>query len=126
MSHPPPKTLVKSRENLQAIFQSKNKTGLHFHSELMKYEQFDRCLLRLWEELKQTIPGGLTKHIINLHAINYFPQNHGGNIVNLTNEIVSEFIEILKKEYPGIDFTYKETAGYDGKILERIIIMDWS
>jgi hypothetical protein len=126
MSHHPPKTLVKSRENLQAISKSKNKTGSHYYSEIMKYEQFDKCLLVIWDEIKRSIPGGSTKHIINLHATNYFPQNHGGNMVNLTSEIVSEFIEILKKEYPGIDFTYKETAGYDGKIIERIIIMDWS
>ncbi len=126
MNRGPPKTLVKSRENIQAISQSKNKTGSHYSSEIMKYEQFDKCLLFIWDDIKTSMSLGLTKHIINLHSTSYFPQNHGGNMVNLTNEIVSEFIEILKKEYPGIDFTYKETAGYDGKILERIIIMDWS
>jgi hypothetical protein len=43
-----------------------------------------------------------------------------------TEAIRLELIEILKREYPGVDFTYKETSGYDGKILEKIIIMDWS
>jgi hypothetical protein len=43
-----------------------------------------------------------------------------------TEAIILELIEILKKEYPGVDFTYKETAGYDGTIIERIIIMDYS
>jgi hypothetical protein len=43
-----------------------------------------------------------------------------------TELIALELIEVLYKEYPGVDFTYKETAGYDGKIIERIIIMDWS
>ena len=46
--------------------------------------------------------------------------------IETTNNFVEELIDILKKEYPGVDFTYRETVGYNGTILERLIIMDWS
>ena len=107
-----PKSLIKSRENLQEIFKNPD--------VIIKYEIFDRVLSLLWGNIRQSSLK-LLKYIINLHDPNYF--RHG---FVFTEEMVLELIEILKKEYPGVDFTYKETAGYDGKVLERIIIMDWS
>lgn len=109
----PPKTLLKSRENLQELFKNP-------HVFIKKYEIFDRVLSLLWVNIRQTSLKS-PKYIINLHDPNYFL--HG---FNFTEEMALELIEILKKEYPGVDFTYKETAGYDGRIIERIIIMDWS
>ena len=108
----PPKSLVKSRENLQAI--SNNP-----HIIIKKYEIFDRVLSPIWNNITITRK---SPHIINLHNSEY---NYPHGFV-FTEEFIIELIEILKKEYPGVDFTYKETAGYDGKIIERIIIMDWS
>jgi hypothetical protein len=107
----PPKSLVKSRENLQAI--SNNPDII-----IKKYEICDRILLVLWNNIRQSS----LKYIINMHNPQY---NYPHGFV-FTEEFIIELIEILKKEYPGVDFTYKETAGYDGKIIERIIIMDWS
>jgi len=109
----PPKSLVKSRENLQAI--SNNP-----HIIIKKYEIFDRVLSRIWGNISMRTK---SPHIINLHDSTYY-SGSGGFI--FTEEFILELIEILKREYPGVDFTYKETSGYDGKILERIIIMDWS
>ena len=120
-----PKSLVKSRENLQAILQNPH--------TIIKYEIFDRVLSRLWGNIRvpsssyssspsyPSNPLNSLKYIINLHDPNYLL---GG--FDFTEEMALELIEILKKEYPGVDFTYKETAGYDGRIIERIIIMDWS
>ena len=114
MSSPyPPKALLKSRENLQAICKNPH--------EIKKYEIFDRILFVIWTNIRQSPPKSL-KYIINL----YDPKYLAGYQIIFTEAIILELIEILKKEYPGVDFTYKETAGYDGTIIERIIIMDYS
>jgi hypothetical protein len=111
----PPKSLVKSRENLQVLFKDPHK--------IIKYEIFDRLLSQLWGNIRQSLVKS-QKYIINIHDPSYYGKiGHG---FDFTEAIVLEFIEILKKEYPGVDFTYKETAGYDGRILEKIIVMDWS
>jgi len=111
----PPKSLVKSRENLQVISNNPN--------IIIKYEIFDRVLSHTWNDIRQNIKRLSLKYIINLHNPTY---NHSHDGFVFTEKFILELIEILKKEYPGVDFTYKETSGYDGKILERIIIMDWS
>ncbi len=118
-----PKSLLKSRENLQAIFKNPHL--------IIKYQIFDNVLSEVWNNIwqltnvhitrKQT---SLSKYIINLHAVRNI--NYGMHGFVLTEEIALELIEILKKEYPGVDFTYNQTAGYDGKIIEKLIIMDWS
>jgi len=115
-----PKSLIKSRENLQAI--CKNPDGI------LKYEVFDRILSVVWNNIRQSSlrPSSQVslKYIIGLHDPSYH-SNSGYRIV-FTDAIILELIEILKKEYPGVDFTYRETARYDGTIIERIIVMDWS
>lgn len=116
-----PKSLLKSRENLQVIF--RNTDGI------VKYEVFDRILSVLWINIRQltnphihsTQPTSRSKYIINLRDPEYYTHTFF-----FTEELALEFIEILKKEYPGVDFTYSQTAGYDGQIIEKLIIMDWS
>ena len=90
---------------------------------MIKYEIFDKILSIIWGNIRKQISYNPPqfKYIIKLHEPQY---NTYGFVY--TEEIVLELIEILKKEYPGVDFTYKATAGYDGKIIETIIIMDWS
>jgi len=114
MSHLP-KTLIKSRENLQELFKNPN--------TIIKYEKFDRVLSLIWADIRPSPlkPLKSVKYIINLYDPRYVDREF-----HFTEKIALELIEILKKEYPGVDFTYKETAGYDGRIIERIIIMDWS
>lgn len=111
-------SLIKSRENLQAIF----KDGI------TRYKVFDRILSVLWQNICQlanpiinrtNVP--VSKYIINLRDPNYY-----ATTFFCTQENALELIEILKREYPGVDFTYNQTAGYDGQIIEKIIIMDWS
>jgi hypothetical protein len=123
----PPKSLLKSRENLQELFKNPN--------TIIKYEKFDKVLSLIWADIRPSPLNALNavnalntlkplkspKYIINLHDPRYFDREF-----HFTEKTALELIEILKKEYPGVDFTYKETAGYDGRIIERIIIMDWS
>jgi len=110
----PPKSLVKSRENLQEIFKNPH--------VMIKYELFDRALSVIWGNIRQS--SNSLKYIINLQDPSYSCNSVYGFV--FTEAIVLELIEILKKEYPGVDFTYKETARYDGTIIEKIIVMDWS
>ena len=119
----PPKSLVKSRENLQAIFKNPY--------VIIKYQIFDNVLSEVWNNIWQLTNAhiartqtSLSKYIIKLHAIRNI--NYGMHGFVLTEAIALELIEILKREYPGVDFTYNQTAGYDGQIIEKIIIMDWS
>lgn len=115
----PPNSLLKSRENLQELFKNPH--------VIIKYEIFDRVLSLLWADIRPSFPLmslnslKLPKHIINLHDRRCIDRDF-----TFTEEMALELIEILKKEYPGVDFTYKETAGYDGNIIQRVIIMDWS
>ena len=111
----PPKTLLKSRENLQELFKNPN--------TIIKYEKFDKVLSLIWADIRPSPlkPLKLLKYIINLRDPRYVDRDF-----DFTEKTALELIEILKKEYPGVDFTYKETAGYDGRIIERHIIMDWS
>lgn len=90
---------------------------------MIKYTIFDKILSIIWGNIRKQISYNPSqfKYIIKLNEPQY---NTYGFVY--TEEIVLELIEILKKEYPGVDFTYKATAGYDGKIIETIIIMDWS
>ena len=117
-----PLSLVKSRENLQAICRS-GRAMNGYPLGVAKYQAFDKVLLYIWHNIKgQLASSQQLNYIIRLHTQQYV---HSGFDYTDANDI-SELIEILKKEYPGVDFTYKQTVGYDGKILERIIIMDWS
>ena len=116
----PPKTLIKSRKNLQEICNNGP-------DRIKKYEFFDRVLITLWTDLKRLLltprivyPSNISNHIINLQTPAF------RDTIVLTETLITELIEVLKTEYPDVDFTYKETIGYNGNILERIIIMDWS
>jgi hypothetical protein len=108
----PPKTLVKSRESLQAMFSDP--------AELKRYEALDKMLNYVWVRIQALITAHKvkTEYIINLYDL----ERHTGPI----NKYISDVIDVLRREYPGVDFTYKQTSGYEGTVLERLIIMDWS
>jgi hypothetical protein len=115
-----PRSLVKCRETLQAI--SKN------HNELRKYELFDRILDIVWYDISKP-QMYKTKHVISLMNHN---NNHWTKLINVINEynitesFASELIVILKREYQDCDVTYSETKDDTGKIIEKLIIIDWS
>ena len=91
----PPISLVKSRENLQAIGNSYKNMG-NIAEGLQKYEQFDRVLMYLWRDIKRILNSYKShppKYIIKLHDIHTY--NSGGFVYNQVN--ISELIEILKR-----------------------------
>lgn len=114
-----PRSLIKSRQTLQAIIKN--------HNELRKYELFDRILDIVWYDIVKP-QVAKTKHIIGF--INY--NSSWTNINNImsqyqiTDSFKAELIEILKKEYPGCNITYNETKDEDGNLDEQYIIIDWS
>ena len=135
--------LVKSREKLQVFSNgpfSRNNSSILMPNNLLKYEAFQLFLEYLWLQLKLHFGTKQTTYTIKISSpgngrdnnelwefILIRSPNQNNFETNQTNqEVIKELITILKEEYPGVDFTYKETTGYDGTILERVIIMDWS
>ena len=115
-----PRTLVKSREVLQSLKGGK---------EFVRYQTFDRLLQVIWEAIKREAEAGATKYVfkfINSHwdpTIRMLPQLE--NPINMTLFIM-DFMDILKKEYLDCKIEYVETKGYDDKVIERLIVIDWS
>jgi hypothetical protein len=124
-------SLVKSRDTLQMlsnspIASSSGGAPNMTPSILLKYDVIEYFLNELWTKLKSDVfTTKETQYIIQLKK-NYSKGNMSYYSIETTNEFVEELIDILKKEYPGVDFTYRETTGYNGIILERLIIMDWT
>lgn len=124
-------SLVKSRDILQTLSNSPigrfsggapNRTP----AILLKYDVIESFLNELWTKLKSDVfTTKQTQYVINLKK-NYSVSNMTYYSIETNKEFVEELINILKKEYPGVDFSYKETVGYSGNILESVIIMDWS
>ena len=117
MSHHGPRTLIKSREVLQSL-----KGG----QEIIKYETFDLLLQKIWSDIKGYASSGNTKYVFkfdkNQH-IRMLP--HTNNSINMTL-FITDFMDILKKEYIDCKIEYSETKGYEGNVIEQIIIIDWS
>jgi len=102
------KTFVKSRENLQEL--SKNGRLLE------KYVAFDNVLNYIGHTLQAPFfkKRKEKKFIIDLCQIN-IPYN-----------TMSELIEVLKQEYPGVDFTYTSATIQEGMHIAPVFCMDWS
>ena len=118
-----PRTLIKSREVLQSL-----KGG----QEFKKYQIFDRFLQVIWEAIKTEAEAGKTKYVFKINN-NYIQiMSHRVNIPSqLQNPVdillfITEFIEVLKKEYIDCKIEYVETKGYEDKVIEQLIVIDWS
>jgi len=113
-----PRTLIKSRETLQTICNNPN--------ELRKYELFDRILDMVWYDISKKI--NKTKHVIGFIGYNTDWTNCN-NIYyrdGITESFMMELVEILKKEYLDCNVTYTETKDNKGKLIEQLIIIDWT
>jgi len=91
--------------------------------ELQKLTQTSSEMLRLldliWSDIKTPKASSASIHVVNLDEPTMF-QTH------VTPEFRSTLISLLKSEYPGCHVRYHETQGFNGKVLERLVIMDWS
>jgi hypothetical protein len=115
-----PRTLIKSREVLQS---------LKDRNEFTKYQTFDHLLKVIWADISREAQGGKTKYVFKI-ANNRWDQILG-NLPQLNNPInmtlfITDFMDILKKEYIDCKIEYVETKGYEDKIIEQIIVIDWS
>jgi len=113
-----PKTLVKSREFLQSLSSNRQ--------EIVKYEVFDTVLLHIWADIVK--PQMFTvKYTMNLCDEYWLAIMRRVSHEGIVPEAIRlELMGILKKEYPGCDIRYSEGHGYDGKIIQRLIVIDWS
>ena len=113
-----PRTLIKSREVLQS---------LKDRNEFAKYQTFDRLLQEIWMDVGREAQAGKTKYVFkitNNQRIHYnLPQLK--NPVNMTL-FITDFMDILKKEYLDCKIEYVETKGYEDKVIEQLIVVDWS
>ena len=112
-----PRTLIKSREVLQSL-----KGG----DELNRYQTFDHLLQVIWADIKQVATIGNTKYVFkitNIQRIHNLPQLK--NPINMTL-FITDFMDILKKEYLDCKIEYVETKGYEDKVIEQLIVIDWS
>ena len=115
-----PQTLIKSREVLQSL-KSKN--------EITKYQAFDRLQQVIWDGVKRNAEAGKTKYVFNLannywnQAIQTLPQLKNSDTMRL---FITDFMDILKKEYIDCKIEYVETKGYYDKFGNQIIVIDWS
>jgi len=111
-NHYEPRTLIKSREVLQSL----NGGG-----EFEKYQKFDYFLQVIWADIKQLATSGNTKYVFKItNTLQNLP-----NIINKTL-FINDFMDILKKEYLDCKIEYFETKGYENKVIEQIIVIDWS
>lgn len=112
-----PRTLVKSREVLQSLKGGK---------EFVRYQTFDRLLYTIWMAIKQQAEAGNTKYVFRVDTNEQIRNlSQLQNSINMTLFIM-DFMDILKKEYLDCKIEYVETKGYDDKVIERLIVIDWS
>ena len=112
-----PRTLVKSREVLQSLKGGK---------EFVRYQTFDTLLQVIWRDIKREAEAGATKYVFRVDT-----NEHIRDLRQLQNPItmtlfIMDFMDILKKEYIDCKIEYVETKGYDDKVIERLIVIDWS
>jgi hypothetical protein len=115
-----PRTLIKSREVLQS---------LKDRNEFTKYQTFDSLLQVIWADISREAQGGKTKYLFKItnnrwgQTMQMLPQLN--NPINMTL-FITDFMDILKKEYIDCKIEYVETKGYEDKVIEQIIVIDWS
>ena len=112
-----PRTLVKSREVLQSLKGGK---------EFVRYQAFDTLLQVIWMDIKREAEAGKTKYVFRVDT-----NEQIRNLSQLQNPItmtlfIMDFMDILKKEYIDCKIEYVETKGYEDKVIERLIVIDWS
>lgn len=116
MSRHHPQTLIKSRSTMLEL----SNDGSQPH----KYKIFDRAREAIWIDMEQNVFGkGKTKYIVSGTVrkqiyMGYCNMSLFQNGLYFEPFLQNEFIEFLKKDFPGCSIEYVETNGD--------IIIDWS
>ena len=114
-----PRTLIKSREVLQSLKGGK---------EFAKYQTFDHLLQIIWMDVKREAEAAKTKYVFKIANNRWGSIGVLSQLQNPVNVLafITEFIEVLKKEYIDCKIEYVETKGYEDKVIEQLIVIDWS
>jgi hypothetical protein len=115
------RSLIKSRTVLQSL-----KDGNGFKI----YQALDKCLTEIWIGVTGEAEAGRIKYIYNFAKIKNNITFMSGVCESYYYETINKFrtslINILEKEYIDCKIDYIETKGYDGKVIEQLIVIDWS
>ena len=93
-----------------------------------KYNLFQTYMELLYREVVNTATSGETKYILTglfsskFAGFGTYPHSK----LTQQDEICLELVELIKQEYADCTVEYHETKGYEGKIIERIVSIDWS
>ena len=140
---PCPRLLVKSRELMQSV-SAKSKYIDEFKNTegrciVARCRLMEEIMTNIWNDIQETIFGsGETKYTYNIRR--KFPQFSDINSdayyfsVNclcfkngtFEDSFREEFLDILKKEYPGCTIEYYEEKNDDGSVGYSDITIDWT
>ena len=56
----------------------------------------------------------------------WLQQTHPAQTYMQDPAFIQELVEAVKKEYEDCAVEYHETKGYDGKVIEQVLVIDWS
>jgi len=88
-----------------------------------RYNHVESMIRIIYKNVQQQALGGKTKYIYNINC-NFVGDNYV--LCENKDQVIADLIKRLKSEFTGCIIEYVETKGYDGNILERVIVIDWS
>ena len=96
-----------TKEVLQAIGKD--------HQYISRYQRTETILADIYRKVQSEAMNKKTKFIYNMNALS---QND--------THLIPEITRKLRNEFTGCMIEYVETKGYDGSVVERVIVIDWS
>jgi hypothetical protein len=83
-----------------------------------RYKQTEQILGDIYKNVQSNATYKKTKYIYNINQ--YWVSGQKNEL------LIDELTRKLKNEFTGCKIEYVETKGYDGSVIERIIVIDWS
>lgn len=86
-----------------------------------RYQNIERIVADIYQNVQREALGRKTKYI---YRVNYNLQyNFAGD---QEVQFMAELMKKLTSEFTGCKIEYVETKGYDGSVIEKVIVIDWS
>jgi hypothetical protein len=82
-----------------------------------RYQNIEGVLTDIYQNVQREALGRKTKYI-------YMINNR--NISGQDEKFMAELMKKLAAEFTGCKIEYVETKGYDGSVIEKVIVIDWS
>uniref|UniRef100_A0A6C0D6L0 Uncharacterized protein n=1 Tax=viral metagenome TaxID=1070528 RepID=A0A6C0D6L0_9ZZZZ len=90
----------------------------------IRYNHVEKMISIIYKNVQfEALYGKKTKYIYNIDY-NFHSCHH--LILENKDHVIADLIQRLKSEFTGCKIEYVETKGYDGSVIERIIVIDWS